>query len=92
MGEEGESNMEGVKVLAMFNNFVAILASLLDSSIAFEWYECSCYSSFAILNTSPNFPIMVSRFNGQILKTFNLAFMVFFSRIATRPCPPMLLV
>ncbi len=53
---------------------------LLESFIAFEWYENSYSSYFAVMNTShgPNFPTMVAWFNGKIPKTLNLDFMFSF--------------
>ncbi len=55
------------KVPAMSNNFMAILASLLlDSFIAYKWYESSCSSFYVAMNTSlgPNFPTMAIGFSG----------------------------
>jgi hypothetical protein len=46
---------------------MAILASLLlDSFIAYKWYESSCSSFYVAMNTSlgPNFPTMAIGFSG----------------------------
>jgi hypothetical protein len=71
------------KVHTMFNKLVATLASsplLLESSVAFYWYEFFVPSSFATMNTSlvPNFRTIATRFSGQILHTLNPIFIVFF--------------
>ncbi len=70
-----------LKSPTMFNNSMVISASLLlDSFIAFEWYESSCFSSYVVVNTSlgPIFPTMATWLNGQIPKTLNLDFMFSF--------------